>query len=54
MVRCTYRQSPVISSLCSVKEAKGMYGLLTSHTATTLSRNREQLWGEVMGYSVLI
>ena len=33
-----------MSSLCSVKEANGMYGLLTSHTATTLSRNREQLW----------
>ena len=41
--RYFYIHSPVTSSVCSVNEAKGMYGLLKSQIATTLSRKWEQL-----------
>lgn len=34
---------PVTSSVCDMKEARGMYDLRTSHTATTVSSKWEQL-----------
>ena len=34
---------PVTSSVCSVKEPKGMKGLLASHICTEMSRKWEQL-----------